>query len=104
VRQYQVRQTTCDADIAVAADVSLEEAALAAAVAQSLHQVGIPEPHVTISRAETIARDLRTGKARRFVPTQPAAAGPPARPNSSTRPPSRAIPAPPPACLTDQND
>ena len=76
VREYQVRQTARGARIAVVADAGLDEAALAAAVEQSLRQAGVTEPHVTISRAEAIARDPRTGKVRRFVPNQPAAAGP----------------------------
>jgi phenylacetate-CoA ligase len=72
VREYQVRQTARGAEVAVVADAGLDEAALAASVEQSLRQAGVTEPHVTISRAEAIARDPRTGKVRRFVPSQPA--------------------------------
>lgn len=71
VREYQVRQTARGACITVVAGPGLDDAALAAAVEQSLRQAGVTQPHVTINRAEAIARDPRTGKARRFVPSQP---------------------------------
>ena len=71
VREYQVRQTARGADITVVADAGLDDAALEAAVEQSLRQAGVTQPQVTISRAEAIARDPRTGKVRRFVPSQP---------------------------------
>jgi phenylacetate-CoA ligase len=71
VREYQVRQTDRGACITVVADDGLDDAALAAAVEQSLRQAGVTQPHVTINRAEAITRDPRTGKARRFVPSQP---------------------------------
>jgi phenylacetate-CoA ligase len=67
VREFQVRQTPYGADITVVADAGLDDAALAAAVERSLRQAGVTGPHVTISHAETIARDPRTGKIRRFV-------------------------------------
>ena len=41
VREYQVRQTARGADITVVADAGLDEAALAAAVEQSLRQAGV---------------------------------------------------------------
>ncbi len=68
VREFQVRQTARGADIAVIAGTGFDDAALAAAVEQSLRQAGVTEPHVTIRRVEAIARDPRTGKARRFIP------------------------------------
>ena len=49
------------------ADAGLDDAALAAAVELSLRQAGVTGPHVTISHAEAIVRDPRTGKIRRFV-------------------------------------
>jgi phenylacetate-coenzyme A ligase PaaK-like adenylate-forming protein len=67
VREFQVRQTRCGADITVVADAGLDDAALAAAVERSLRQAGVTGPHVTISHAEAIVRDPRTGKIRRFV-------------------------------------
>ena len=73
VREYQVRQTARGADITVVADTGLDDAALAAAAEQSLRQAGVTEPRVTISHAGAIARDPRTGKVRRFVPSQPPA-------------------------------
>ncbi|HUK69305.1 MAG TPA: hypothetical protein VLW50_11230 [Streptosporangiaceae bacterium] len=65
--EYQVRETARGADIAVVADTSLDGAALAAAVEQRLYQAGVTEPHVTIRRVKAIARDRKTGKARRFL-------------------------------------
>jgi phenylacetate-CoA ligase len=49
VLEYQVRQTARGADIAVVADAGLDDAALAAAVEQSLRQAGVAQPHVTIN-------------------------------------------------------
>jgi hypothetical protein len=70
VREYQVRQTVRGADVAVIAGTSFDDAALAAAVGRSLHQAGITAQLVTISCVGVIARDPRTGKARRFVPLE----------------------------------
>jgi phenylacetate-coenzyme A ligase PaaK-like adenylate-forming protein len=67
VREFQVRQTRCGADITVVAEPGLDDAALAAAVERSLRQAGVCEPHVTISHAGAIVRDPRTGKTRRFI-------------------------------------
>jgi phenylacetate-CoA ligase len=69
VREYQVRQTARGADITVVADAGLDDDALTAAVEQSLRQAGVRQPHVTINHAEAIARDPRTGKVRRFLPS-----------------------------------
>ena len=85
VREYQVRQTARGADIAVVAATSLDNAALAAAVEQSLRQAGVTQPHVTISRAEAIARDPRTGKVRRFIALGSRGRSPVARPGSGVR-------------------
>ena len=74
VREYQVRQTPRGADIAVVADAGLDDAALAAAEEQSLRQAGVAGPQVTIRRVDAIARDPRTGKARRFIPSGGSAA------------------------------
>jgi phenylacetate-CoA ligase len=68
VREYQVRQTERGADIAVVAGPGFDGAALAAAAEQALRQAGVAAPRVTVRRAEAIARDPRTGKARRFIP------------------------------------
>jgi phenylacetate-CoA ligase len=67
VREYQVRQTICGADITVVADAGLDDEALATAVQQSLRQAGVADPHVTIGHAAAIARDPLTGKIRRFI-------------------------------------
>jgi phenylacetate-CoA ligase len=77
VREYQVRQTARGADITVVADAGLDEAALTAAVEQSLRQAGVRQPYVTINHAEAIARDPRTGKAKRFLPSQSSQPGRP---------------------------
>jgi hypothetical protein len=71
VREFQVRQTPCGADITVVADPGLDDAALAAAVETSLRQAGVTGPRVTISHATAIDRDPRTGKIRRFVAAGP---------------------------------
>ena len=52
------------------AGTGFDDAALAAAVGGSLHQAGVTAPLVTISWVGAIARDPRTGKARRFVPLE----------------------------------
>jgi len=67
LREYQVRQTAGGADIAVVSDAGFDQAALAAAVEQSIRQSGVTGPHVTIRRVRAIARDPRTGKVRRFI-------------------------------------
>jgi phenylacetate-coenzyme A ligase PaaK-like adenylate-forming protein len=85
VREYQVRQTARGADITVVTDAGLDEAALAAAIEQSLRQAGITEPHVTINRAAAIARDPRTGKVKRFIATSHGGRSPVARPGSETQ-------------------
>ena len=85
VREYQVRQTARGADITVVADASLDDAALAAAVEQSLSQAGVTEPRVTISHAGAIARDPRTGKVRRFIALGSRGRSPVARPGSGVR-------------------
>jgi hypothetical protein len=67
VREFQVRQTPSGADVTVVADTGLDDAALAAAVELSLRQAGVTGPQVTVSHADAIVRDPRTGKIRRFV-------------------------------------
>ena len=55
-------------------------AALAARLEHALRQAGLPGPQVTITLAEAIPRDPRTGKVRRFIPlpAQPPGPGIPA--------------------------
>jgi hypothetical protein len=86
VREYQVRQTARGADITVVADPGLDEAALAAAVQDSLRQVGVTRPQATISRAEAIARDPRTGKVRRLIAAGGHSRSPADRPVLGRRP------------------
>ncbi len=73
----QVRQTARGADITVVADAGPDEAALTAAVEQSLRQAGVRQPYATINHAEAIVRDPRTGKAKRFLPSQSSQPGRP---------------------------
>lgn len=68
IRQYQVRQTEGGIDVACVTGGPLAEAALTARLEHALRQAGLGEPHVRVTLAETITRDPRTGKVRRFVP------------------------------------
>jgi phenylacetate-CoA ligase len=68
VREFQVRQTEHGADINVVIDGALDVAAATDAVEESLRQAGLPGPHVTIRRVQTLDRDPLAGKARRFIP------------------------------------
>jgi phenylacetate-CoA ligase len=68
IREYQVRQTEGGIDVACVTGGSLAEAALTARLEDALCQAGLTEPHVRVESAETITRDPRTGKVRRFVP------------------------------------
>ena len=80
VREYQVRQTEFGIDVACVTDGHLPESALAARLEHALRQAGLPAPQVSIELAETIARDPRTGKVSRFIPTS----GHLARPGTAT--------------------
>ena len=68
VREFQVRQTERGADIAAVADGDFDQAALAAAVEQSLRRAGLARPQVAIRRVGALDRDPMTSKVRRFVP------------------------------------
>ncbi len=68
VREYQVRQAPRGVTVAVVADVDFDHGALAARIEGSLHQAGLTDPEVSISRVDAITRDPLTGKAKRFVP------------------------------------
>jgi phenylacetate-coenzyme A ligase PaaK-like adenylate-forming protein len=68
VREYQIRQTERGADIAAVIDGDLDDAAVAAAVAESLYRAGLTGPRVRIRRVGALDRDPLTGKARRFMP------------------------------------
>jgi hypothetical protein len=73
VREYQVRQTLRGVTAVVVADADFDHGVLAAGIKDSLSQAGLTDPDVCISRVEAIARDPRTGKAKRFVPNRAAA-------------------------------
>ncbi len=66
--EYQVRQTSDGIDVAVVASGPLDQAALAAALADSLRAAGLPGPQVHLRQVPDITRHPQTGKARRFIP------------------------------------
>ena len=68
VREYQVRQTGDGIEVACVTGGDLDAAALAARLEHALRQAGLPGPRVSITLAEAITRDPKTGKARRFIP------------------------------------
>jgi phenylacetate-coenzyme A ligase PaaK-like adenylate-forming protein len=68
VVEYQVRQTERGVDVAVVAPGGTDEAALARALEAALRRAGLAGAEATVARADAIARDPSTGKARRFVP------------------------------------
>ena len=68
VREFQVRQTEHGADIAAVVDGDFDQAAVAAAVEQSLRQAGLARPRVGFRRVGALDRDPMTSKVRRFVP------------------------------------
>ena len=78
-REYQVRQTGNGIKVACVTGGDLDAAALAASLEHALRQAGLPAPRVSITLAQAITRDPKTGKVRRFIPlpgqpAQPAAA------------------------------
>ena len=76
VREYQVRQTEDGVDVTCVTGGHLVPAALAARLEHVLRQAGLTEPQVSISLAETITRDPKTGKVSRFMPKRPHLAPP----------------------------
>ena len=68
VREFQVRQTERGADIIAVIDGDFDQAAVAAAVEQSLRQAGLTSPRVGFRRVGALDRDPMTSKVRRFVP------------------------------------
>jgi phenylacetate-CoA ligase len=76
VREYQVRQAGNGIEVACVTGGRLDAAALAARLEHALRQAGLPGPRVSITLAEAITRDAKTGKVSRFIPLP----GPPAPP------------------------
>jgi phenylacetate-CoA ligase len=66
--EYQVRQTERGIDIAIIAEGELNPTVLAAALAKSLNDAGLPDPEARVREVTDIARHPETGKARRFIP------------------------------------
>ena len=65
--EYQVRQTTRGADIAIVTEGPIDEAALADSVAAALQGVGLAQPVVIVDLVTAIDRQS-SGKLKRFVP------------------------------------
>jgi len=79
VREYQVRQAGNGIEVACVTGGDLDAAALAARLEHALRQAGLTGPCVSITLAEAITRDPKTGKVRRFIPL----AGQPAQPGDA---------------------
>ena len=65
--EYQVRQTSGGADIAIVTEGPIDEAALAGSVAAALQRVGLAQPVVIVDLVAAIDRQS-SGKLKRFVP------------------------------------
>jgi phenylacetate-CoA ligase len=68
VLEYQVRQTSDGASVAVRGAPDLDREALADQLTASLRGAGLVEPIVTVRVVERIEATTATGKVRRFVP------------------------------------
>jgi phenylacetate-CoA ligase len=68
VREYQVRQTEAGIDVTCVTGSHLDGEALTARLQGALRQAGLTSPQVTLTIAEAVPRDTRTGKVRRFIP------------------------------------
>ena len=68
VSEYQVRQIPHGIDVVAVAPAGLDQAALAGALADSLHGAGLTDPQVSIRTVAAIERHPDTGKGRRFIP------------------------------------
>jgi len=66
--EYQVRQTTRGAQIAVVGTLSTNTTDLAQALASDLRRLGVADPQVTVTRTDVLERHPDTGKLRRFIP------------------------------------
>ncbi len=75
IREFQVRQTERGADVAAVIDGDLDQAAVTAAVRDSLRRAGLANPQVFLRQVEALDRDVMTGKARRFMPLHARPAG-----------------------------
>jgi phenylacetate-coenzyme A ligase PaaK-like adenylate-forming protein len=69
VREHQVRQTERGVEVR-ASPAAASPAALAARLEHALRQAGLTDPHVSITLAQAITRDPKTGKVSRFIPTR----------------------------------
>jgi len=66
VMEYQVRQTTSGAEIAVVSRGSGDDAAIEGEIARSLAELGLEAPVVSLCRVEAIDR-IAAGKLKRFI-------------------------------------
>jgi len=67
IADYQVRQTARGLELVATCDESLDGSRLCAALRSALAGAGLPDPEVTLTRADAIPRDAMTGKLKRFV-------------------------------------
>jgi phenylacetate-coenzyme A ligase PaaK-like adenylate-forming protein len=73
VIEYQVRQTTRGAEIAVRCGGAVDLGRLGTEIADGLSGVGVPDPLVEVGAVERLDRDPGPAKLRRFVPLDHAA-------------------------------
>jgi phenylacetate-coenzyme A ligase PaaK-like adenylate-forming protein len=69
VAEYQVRQTAHGVDVDAVAGSTLDESSLRDEIASALDAAGLRSPQVRVRLVDEIARDARTAKVRRFVPS-----------------------------------
>ena len=68
VSEYQVRQTERGIHLDTVATSTVDDAALASALEQSLRRAGLVDPVVSVGLVDRIERHPDTGKAPRFIP------------------------------------
>jgi len=68
VREYQVRQTTRGIHIDAVTPTPFDSSGPIADLKQNLRDAGLDEPYVSFRVVDTINRNSRTGKTRRFIP------------------------------------
>jgi len=68
VVDYQIRQTPRGADIDIVANAPVDPDAIAVDVRDRLTAAGLPDPHVTVTPVDALARHPLTGKRVQFIP------------------------------------
>ena len=74
VLEYQVRQTATGVDVSVRTSGPVDTSALSGRLAAALEAVGLQGAEASVTAVPSLDRAAATGKLRRFVPLQPAAA------------------------------